>query len=166
MMASSSLAPLTIAVLALCTVAGGALAQQDAAAPDADRGPNAVAVSGLFPGGTAPPAPDPIGKQFEGNKQAIAEGKQLFGQMNCSGCHFNGGGGIGPALMSGHWRYGGKIEQIYTSIAQGRPNGMPSWQATLSPTLIWDLAAYVKTLPETAPPSASPAAMPGKPAKP
>jgi cytochrome c oxidase cbb3-type subunit 3 len=63
-----------------------------------------VAVTGLFPGGTAPPAADPIGKRFEGNKQAIAEGKQLFGQMNCSGCHFNGGGGIGPALMSGHWR--------------------------------------------------------------
>jgi cytochrome c oxidase cbb3-type subunit 3 len=156
--------PLAIAVLALCA-AGNASAQQDAA-PDADRGPNAIAVTGLFPGGTAPPAPDPIGKKFEGNKQAIAEGKQLFSQMNCSGCHFNGGGGIGPALMSGHWRYGGQIEQIYTSIAQGRPNGMPSWQATLNPTLIWDLAAYVKTLPETAPPPGSPAAMPPKPVKP
>jgi cytochrome c oxidase cbb3-type subunit 3 len=155
-----------IAVLVLCAVAGGAFAQQDAAPPDADHGPATVAVTGLFPGGTAPPAADPIGKRFEGNKQAIAEGKQLFGQMNCSGCHFNGGGGIGPALMSGHWRYGGQIEQIYTSIAQGRPNGMPSWQATLNPTLIWDLAAYVKTLPETAPPLASPAAMPGPPAKP
>ncbi len=31
---------------------------------------------------------------------------------------------MGPALMSGHWRYGGRIDQIYESIAQGRPNGM------------------------------------------
>ena len=52
--------------------------------------------------------------------------------MNCTGRHFNGGGGIGPALMSGHWRYGGRIDQIYASIAQGRPNGMPSWQDRLA----------------------------------
>ena len=52
-------------------------------------------------------------------------------QMNCTGCHFNGGGGMGPALMSGHWRYSGRIDQIYASIAQGRPNGMPSWQDSL-----------------------------------
>jgi cytochrome c oxidase cbb3-type subunit 3 len=66
--------------------------------------------------------------------------------MNCTGCHFNGGGGMGPALMSGHWRYGGRIEQIYESIAQGRPNGMPSWQFVLQPQQMWDLAAYVKSL--------------------
>ena len=92
--------------------------------------------------------------RFEGNKLAIADGKQLFGQMNCTGCHFNGGGGMGPALMSGHWRYGGRIEQIYESIAQGRPNGMPSWQDSLEPTQIWDLAAYVKSLSVPAPASA------------
>ena len=76
--------------------------------------------------------------------------------MNCTGCHFNGGGGMGPALMSGHWRYGGRIEQIYESIAQGRPNGMPSWQFVLQPQQIWDLAAYVKSL--SASPTAAPAA--------
>jgi hypothetical protein len=29
------------------------------------------------------PAPDAIGGRFEGNKLAIADGEQLFGQMNC-----------------------------------------------------------------------------------
>jgi cytochrome c oxidase cbb3-type subunit 3 len=53
---------------------------------------------------------------------------------------------MGPALMSGHWRYGGRIEQIYESITQGRPNGMPSWQFVLQPQQMWDLAAYVKSL--------------------
>jgi cytochrome c oxidase cbb3-type subunit III len=75
--------------------------------------------------------------------------------MNCTGCHFNGGGGMGPALISGHWRYGGRIEQIYESIAQGRPNGMPSWQFVLGPTQIWDLAAYVKSLSVPAAPDTS-----------
>jgi cytochrome c oxidase cbb3-type subunit 3 len=53
---------------------------------------------------------------------------------------------MGPALMSGYWRYGGQIDQIYESIAQGRPNGMPSWQLVLEPTMIWELSAYVKSL--------------------
>jgi cytochrome c oxidase cbb3-type subunit 3 len=26
--------------------------------------------------------------------------------MNCSGCHANGGGGMGPALMDDEWIYG------------------------------------------------------------
>jgi cytochrome c oxidase cbb3-type subunit 3 len=156
---------LTIALVTLCGVfAGDASAQQQSAAPDADRGPNVVSVSGLIPGGASQPPPDPIGQQFEGNKEAIAQGKQMFDQMNCSGCHFKGGGGMGPALMSGNWRYGGKIDQIYTSIAQGRPNGMPSWQGTLVPTLIWDLAAYVKTFPETAPASVPQLTLPDTPA--
>jgi cytochrome c oxidase cbb3-type subunit 3 len=156
--------PAIVLVTWLAIGANEASAQHAPPAPDADRGPNAVSVSGLFPGGSAPPPPDPIGQRFEGNKEAIADGKELFGQMNCSGCHFNGGGGMGPALMSGHWRYGGQIDQIYASIAQGRPNGMPSWQGSLVPSMIWELAAYVKSLPETAP--ASPTVVPGTDIKP
>jgi cytochrome c oxidase cbb3-type subunit III len=144
---------ITIASL-LAVSANDALAQQTTL-PDADSGPNVVAVTGLFPNGGAPPMPDKIGRSFEGNKAAIADGKQLFGQMNCSGCHFNGGGGMGPALMSGYWRYGGNIDQIYESIAQGRPNGMPSWQFSLQPEQIWMLAAYVKSLSVPAPDSPS-----------
>ena len=45
--------------------------------------------------------------------------------MNCVGCHSHGGGGMGPALMDGKWRYGGRIDQIAASISEGRPNGMP-----------------------------------------
>ena len=155
-----------IALAALLAVAADNAAAQQATAPDADRGPNVVSVTGLFPNGGSPPPPDPIGERFEGNKPAIADGKQLFGQMNCTGCHFNGGGGMGPALMSGHWRYGGQIDQIYESIAQGRPNGMPSWQFVLQPEQIWELAAYVKSLSAPAPAAASQAAAPDAGGKP
>jgi cytochrome c oxidase cbb3-type subunit III len=152
--------PITLATL-LAFSANGASAQQDAP-PNADSGPDVVAVTGLFPNGGSPPPPDQVGRRFEGNKAAIADGQQLFGQMNCTGCHFNGGGGMGPALMSGYWRYGGHIDQIYESIAQGRPNGMPTWQFSLQPEQIWMLAAYVKSL--SAP--ASKAAAPGAGARP
>ena len=149
--------PLPIALAAVFAVAANSAQAQQDTAPSAGRGPNEVSVTSLFPNGVAPPLPpDPIGARFEGNKLAIADGELLFGQMNCTGCHFNGGGGMGPALMSGHWRYGGRIEQIYESIAQGRPNGMPSWQFVLQPQQIWDLAAYVKSL--SASPTVAPAA--------
>jgi hypothetical protein len=99
-----------VAVLAVAST--NASAQQDAA-PAAQHGPNEVFVTGLFPNGGTPPPKDPIGARFEGNNLAIAAGKQLFGEMNCTGCHFNGGGGMGPALMSGHWH----------TARRGRPPG-------------------------------------------
>ena len=164
--AATRLSPFAL-VTVLAVAANNASAQQDTA-PDAQHGPNEIVVTGLFPNGGGPPPQDPIGTRFEGNKPAIAAGKELFDQMNCTGCHFNGGGGMGPALMSGHWRYGGRIDQIYASIAQGRPNGMPSWQDSLVPTMMWDLAAYVKSLsaPAPTPSSTSETAVPGTSVKP
>ena len=103
-----------------------------------------TAVSALFPGGGSPPPADPTGANYDGNAQAIAEGKRLFDWYNCSGCHFHGAGGIGPSLIDASWTYGDKIDQVYASIYQGRPNGMPSWGAKLSTTEIWELAAYIR----------------------
>jgi cytochrome c oxidase cbb3-type subunit 3 len=135
-----------------------------AEAPPDHPSTQGTAVSGLFPGGGSPPAPDPEGAKYDGNAQAIATGKRLFDWYNCSGCHFHGAGGIGPSLMDTSWIYGDRIDQIYASIYQGRPNGMPSWGAKLSTTEIWELAAYIrsaandaKSIPmTTAPPPAVP----------
>jgi cytochrome c oxidase cbb3-type subunit 3 len=114
------------------------------AAPDRPS-PQGTVVSGLFPGGGAPPPADPEAAKYEGNVQAIAVGKQLFDAYNCSGCHFHGAGGIGPSLIDASWIYGDRIEQIYASIHQGRPNGMPTWGGKLSTTEIWELAAYIRS---------------------
>jgi cytochrome c oxidase cbb3-type subunit 3 len=116
-----------------------------AEAPPDRPSPQGTVVSGLFPGGGAPPPDNPTAAQYAGNVQAIAEGKRLFDWYNCSGCHFHGAGGIGPSLIDSSWIYGGRIEQIYASIYQGRPNGMPTWGAKLSTTEIWGLAAYVRS---------------------
>ncbi|HYI42831.1 MAG TPA: c-type cytochrome [Sphingomicrobium sp.] len=83
---------------------------------------------------------------YEGNAYAIAHGMQLYSWMNCVGCHSHGGGGMGPALMDAQWRYGGRIDEIASSIAEGRPNGMPSWRSKLTEDQIWQLAAYVRSL--------------------
>ncbi len=105
----------------------------------------------IFPGGSQPAPLDPRAAAYEGNAFAIAQGQFLFNHMNCVGCHSHGGGGMGPALMDAQWRYGGRIDQIAATIAEGRPNGMPSWRGKLTNQQIWQLAAYVRTLSGQAP---------------
>lgn len=84
--------------------------------------------------------------EYGSNAYALSEGKRLYNQMNCSGCHFQGGGGIGPALMDDEWIYGSDPSQIFATIAEGRPNGMPSWKGRLSNQEIWELVGYVRSL--------------------
>jgi cytochrome c oxidase cbb3-type subunit 3 len=83
---------------------------------------------------------------YEGNAYAVSRGQQLFEQYNCAGCHFHGGGGIGPALMDNEWIYGSSPANIYRSIAEGRPNGMPSWGGHIPDEQIWQLTTYVRAL--------------------
>ena len=137
-------AVLGVAALALSVAV--AQAQPAGSRPADEGGPQNVAVTSLFPGGGSPPPEDPRAQIYQGNAQHINEGHRLFNWYNCSGCHFNGGGGIGPALMDNQWRYGGRLDQIYASIAQGRPNGMPSWGGKIPDAQIWELAAFVRSL--------------------
>jgi cytochrome c oxidase cbb3-type subunit 3 len=100
----------------------------------------------IWPGGTSPPPLDARAKLYDNNAPAISQGQFLYTQMNCVGCHSHGGGGMGPPLMDDEWRYGGRIDQIAASIAEGRPNGMPAWREKLTSDQIWQLAAYVRSL--------------------
>ena len=86
------------------------------------------------------------GEHYERDAWDVAQGKQLFQWMNCTGCHSHGGGGMGPALSDDRWIYGGKLQQIYSSIRDGRPNGMPAWRTRLTDQQIWQLAAYVRSM--------------------
>lgn len=83
---------------------------------------------------------------YADNAYALSEGKRLYNQMNCSGCHFQGGGGIGPALMDDQWIYGSDPAQIFTTIVEGRPNGMPSFRGKLGNQQVWQLVSYVRSL--------------------
>jgi len=87
-----------------------------------------------------------LNNPYEGNAYAVSQGQQLFEQYNCSGCHFHGGGGIGPALMDDEWTYGSSPASIYASIAEGRPNGMPSWGGRIPDYQIWQLVTYVRAV--------------------
>lgn len=62
-----------------------------------------------------------------------ASGKVLFGD-NCSACHGAGGqGNVGfPVLADDDWLFGGSIDDIQASIANGRQGMMPGHAAMLT----------------------------------
>lgn len=108
--------------------------------------PTGASPDTIYPGNSQPPPLSAQAAAYQNNAYAIGQGQQLFTQMNCVGCHSHGGGGMGPPLMDPKWRYGGRIDQIAASIAEGRPNGMPAWRTKLTSDQIWQLAAYVRSL--------------------
>jgi cytochrome c oxidase cbb3-type subunit III len=106
-----------------------------------------------------PGAPEPMPAHlspYEENAYGQAEGKRLFVAMNCNGCHAMGGGGIGPALMDDKWIYGAAPEQIFSTIVQGRPNGMPAFAGRLPNQQVWQLVSYVQSMSGLTPQDSAP----------
>ncbi len=97
------------------------------------------------------------GKDYENNAYHMSEGKRLYSWFNCVGCHANGGGGMGPPLMDDEWIYGSDPENIFATIVEGRPNGMPSFRGRIPDYQVWQLAAYVRSMSGQAPMDAAPA---------
>lgn len=104
----------------------------------------------IFPGGGI--ADTVSTNPYVENAYAISEGKRLYSWYNCVGCHANGGGGIGPALMDSTWIYGAEPAQIFSTIVNGRPNGMPAWGGKIPAYQVWQLVAYVRSLSRLTPP--------------
>lgn len=77
---------------------------------------------------------------------AVSQGKTLYRWFNCAGCHAQGGGAIGPALMDDRWIYGKKPDDIFRTIMEGRPNGMPSFRGRIPEAQAWQLVAYVRSM--------------------
>ena len=83
---------------------------------------------------------------YEENAFAVSQGKTWFRAYNCNGCHASGGGDSGPALMDDTWRYGSDPASIFTTIADGRPNGMPAFGKRVPEDQIWQMVAYVRSM--------------------
>jgi cytochrome c oxidase cbb3-type subunit 3 len=83
---------------------------------------------------------------------ALADGKKTF-DANCASCHLaDGGGSVGPNLTDAYWIHGGGIKNVFTTIKYGvLEKGMISWQETLSPVQMQNVASYILTLQGTTP---------------
>lgn len=103
----------------------------------------------LTAGTTAPP-PQALHMSRENpyhdNAYMVGQGQFFYLNMNCNGCHALGGGGMGPPLMDDQWIYGAGPKEIYISIIEGRPNGMPSYRGKLTEWQVWQIVAYVRSM--------------------
>lgn len=105
---------------------------------------NTVTMSGVQAGPKTPPAT--VKNEYEENAYAVSEGKTLFSQYNCNGCHAQGGGGMGVPLIDDKWVYGSEPQNIFSTIVEGRPNGMPSFRGRIADYQVWQLVAYVRSM--------------------
>jgi cytochrome c oxidase cbb3-type subunit 3 len=84
---------------------------------------------------------------YEGNADRAAEGGRLFIAYNCLDCHgAEGSGAMGPSLQDSRWHFGGSNGEVFQSIYEGRPDGMPAWGGRISDADIWRLVTYVRGL--------------------
>lgn len=115
-------------------------ATQDPTAPRASTNQPAVPLGGGTQQALANTSP------YDENAYAVNQGKRLYRWYNCNGCHAMGGGGMGPPLMDSEWRYGSDPANIFASIVQGRPQGMPSFGGHIPEDQVWQLVAYVRSM--------------------
>lgn len=135
-------AVITASIFAMC---GSGLAQDKSGKPS-DKALLSVPVTSQRIAGTdaTKEINPPIGMD---DPDAVQLGMQYFNQFNCSGCHAaNGAGGMGPSLSNRKFIYGRDPANIFLTIQQGRPNGMPAWSELLTPDVIWRIVAYVRSL--------------------
>ena len=140
-----------IAVLLAAALAGCYREKREFQSPPQTSPPDVVKASELLPGDR--PAlrpgskPTPDRSHLDENAYAVNQGKRLFRWYNCSGCHGGGGGGgMGATLSDPGWRYGHEPADIYATIVEGRPNGMPAFGGRIADEQVWQLVAYVRSL--------------------
>lgn len=87
------------------------------------------------------------GNPLAGSQEAVAAGKSLYSKLGCYACHGRGGGGgMGPSLIDKGWRYGSGDEDLFQSIAEGRPKGMPPFGSHINDKNVWQLVAFLRSL--------------------
>lgn len=111
------------------------------------EGPPARVPMGDLAGAAAASLPGNLENPLDHDAAAATEGHRLYERMNCAGCHgYEAKGGMGPDLTDAHWRYGGTPVQIYKSIYEGRPEGMPAWGHALPNKSVWQLTSFIESL--------------------
>jgi cytochrome c oxidase cbb3-type subunit III len=151
-----SINAIACALALVCLASAGCQREERDLQSKNESEPMQVRTTDLQAGSATALQPDPRRAEYENNAYNLSEGKRLYSWFNCVGCHAHGGGDSGPPLMDGQWRYGGQIEQIFETIQQGRPNGMPAFGGKIPEQQIWQIAGYVRSMSGNLSRSASP----------
>ena len=98
---------LNLIAVAMCVLSANACNESSAAQTGTDGGDGLRLVNhpeNLAAGFPASGTPLEPRNPYQGNKQAIATGAQLFIAYNCIDCHgADGAGAMGPSFQDGRW---------------------------------------------------------------
>lgn len=100
--------------------------------------------------GAGPAAAEAAGGKnpYAGSHEAEEEGEKIY-KENCRSCHGEkGAGGFGPKLAATAHKYGGSDAELFSSVAGGRPGGMPAFLPQLGKDRVWKVVAYIRHLEE------------------
>ncbi len=79
--------------------------------------------------------------------EILAVGSERYAKT-CASCHGDAAQGlIGPNLTDAYWLHGGRVTQIFSTVAKGVPaKGMPPWGRAIAPEELLALVSYVRSL--------------------
>jgi len=119
---------------------------QTSGAASASGTPGAVGTAGASVAQSS--APSAKKNPFTGNAEAIVEGKKLFSQNNCAGCHgVGGGGGMGPSVLDDDWKFGSDDQTLFKLIKGDIPDQtMPKVYNVLPDEEVWKILAFVRSV--------------------
>jgi cytochrome c(L) len=86
---------------------------------------------------------------YTGDSEVIKQGRTIYLQLGCSGCHgVGGGGGMGAALLDDEWKFGSDDETLFKLIKGEIPQQtMPAvFGKELQDDDVWKILAYVRSL--------------------
>jgi mxaJ protein len=142
-------------------VSAGAAAQNQAATPHQPPQPDPAAAPPPPPDRAAAPQPagdtaaapttDPGIKKlnpFAGNGEVVEDGKKLYFQVGCQGCHGGGGGGgMAASLIDDVWKFGSDDETLFKLIKGQIPQQtMPTVYTALPDDQVWKMLAFIRSV--------------------
>ena len=111
----------------------------------------AAGASGSASRSAAPAAAAPApGKRnpFTGNADRAAEGRTLYFQVGCQGCHGGGGGGgMATSVIDGTWTFGSDDDVLFRLIKGEIPGQtMPTVYSVLEDEEVWKILAFIRSV--------------------
>ncbi|RPH55959.1 MAG: hypothetical protein EHM89_16255 [Acidobacteria bacterium] len=125
--------------------------QNQEAAPPPTPTPQPTPDAAPQPDGAAAPPADPAIKKlnpFSGNAEKIAEGRKLYFQVGCQGCHGGGGGGgMAASVIDEIWKFGSDDETLFKLIKGQIPSQtMPIVYNALPDEDVWKMLAFIRSV--------------------
>jgi cytochrome c(L) len=134
--------------LALLVAGCAGAAASASASAGAGAGANAAPGSaGAAPAGGGATGGKKLNK-YTGNAAAIQDGRTLYLQYGCSGCHgAGGGGGMAPPLTDDAWKFGSDDQTLFKLIKGQIPEQtMPRVYNDMPEDEVWKILAFVRSL--------------------